>query len=654
MAVLTKNGDILEIELTGRWADISDAKEKVKAIPGRRWNPEKKVWTVPADPSIADRLLKSLRPDCDDELMEWLRASMTSQEESLTTPLADDAKLLVPWGHQRMSWQPAVVNDEKFEGALPWQRAAIDQLAEWRRALLCDDMGLGKTFESITAIEEWRLRNRLADLVTMPEGPRLVVAPSSVLGGWNRELNRWLDEPNIQLVDASDAKKRHAQIAAGIKDDAWIVVNWEQLRIKKIEAKNRNGGKIKATVMKEPLFQYPQAIQWDLALDDWDLAMWRKAAREFGKSESGWLAVVADEIHRAKNKDSQQSKGLHRITGQVMYGLTGTPIMNAPDELWSLLRWLWPDEYHENGAAHSPGAVAYWPFYNTYVDYWEDHNQRKIVTGVKNPDALRYALKGKLIRRTASILNLKGRKRFYYDVPLTAKQQKLYKEAEKAMWLAVEQDVAAGNKDAIAFARKAAEGGSPVDLMRIPNGAARFVRLQQIIENAALLGGPDESANMDDFEAKFEESGRAQWIVFCNYKQSCELLAARLAKTYGEDVKVEIYNGDVPPHTRTDIEDAFQKGQVDVIVGTIAAMYQGVTFTSGHMQYWMSRAVVPAWNEQGEARSDRLGQQELVRVYIPQATDTVAADKIQVINRLKSGIVSTIVPMDKIKESHNE
>lgn len=989
-AVVTKNDDLLEIKIEGRWSEIAETKEKVKSIPGRRWNGDKKVWTVPADPVVADRLLKMIRPEADEAVMEWLRASMTNHEESLTTPLPGDAKLLIPWADRRCPWQPEIVNDERFEGALPWQRAAIDAMASWKRALLCDDMGLGKaesifslvltptgwttmgelkvgdfvvgsdghptmveavypqgvkplyrvtmkdgasvlaaddhlwsvrtpndrfrntqkwrtkttlellqthdaagnrrwevplvspvrfveqtdplpiapyflgvllgdgclrksvtltchfkdktivdrcqvltddtlrpradrltygvcggntksalvdlglmerkssnkfipevylrasvddrlallqglmdtdgynhplgragspgcsaeiavscerladgiqelvrslggtarrrikktthldshritvklppefnpfqhprkaerygartkypliqpiqsveyecdgeavcirvaaedhlyvtedyivthnTFEAMSAVEEWRLRNKLADNVTIPTGPKLVIAPASVLGGWNRELKRWLPDGDVRMIDASDPRKRHDQLAAAINDDAWAVANWEQLRVKRIEAKKARGsGKIKMSVMKEPLFQYPQAAQWDTAHEDWDIPLWRKAEREFGGTPEPWLAVIADEIHRAKNKDAAQTKGLHRVYGQVMYGLTGTPIMNSPDELWSLLAWLWPDEYHERGAAYAPGAVPYWTFYETHVDYWEDHHKRKVITGVKNPDALRYALKGKLIRRTAKILGLKGRKRFYYDVPMTKKQQKLYDEAEKAMWLAVEQDVAAGNKEAIAFARLAAEGGTTVELMRIPNGAARFVRLQQIIENAALLGGPDESANMDDFEAKFEESGQAQWVVFCNYKESCDILASRLRNKYGDDIRVEIYNGDVRPQDRTEIEDAYQRGEVHVIIGTIAAMYQGITLTNGHLQHWLSRAVVPAWNEQGEARQDRLGQQELVRVYIPQAPDTVATDKVHVINRLKEGIVKAIIPQDEIQQ----
>lgn len=637
---LTKAGDLLEVKLEGRWSDISDAKDKVREVPGRRWDPVKKVWTVPADPQIADRILKSIRPDTDESLMAWIRESMTHHEESLTAPIPDDSNnLLVPWAYQRAPWQPEQVNDEKVVGLLPQQRAAVDAMASWTRALLCDDMGLGKTFMAISAVEEWRLRNGQAD------GPKLIVAPASVMGGWARELNRWLKDPAVVIADGASPAKRHTQISEAILADAWLIVNWEQLRIKKIEAKTSKGGKKTLTVMKEPLFQYPEASEWGLSLDEWDVPAHAKAARQFGKAQH-WLAVLADEIHRAKSKDAQQTQGLHRTSGQLMAGMTGTPIMNSPDELWALMRWLWPAEYHERGESYSPGAMAYWPFYDMFVDYWEDHFGRKIITGVKNAEGLRYALKGKVIRRTAPA---GGRKRFYYDVPLTPKQQKLYDEAEKSMWLAIEKDAVAGNKEALELVAKAAEGASVVELMRIPNGAARFVRLQQIIENAALLGGPDESAVMDDFEQKFQDSRPYQWVVFTKYKMSCDLLADRLRKKFG--ATVETYTGDVSPADRTEIENAYQRGEVDVIVGTIDALYQGITLTAGHLQHWLSRDVVPAKNEQGEARQDRKGQQKMVNVYIPQAPDTVATDKVHVINRLKENIVKTVIPQVEIEEA---
>lgn len=616
--VLKRVDDVLELDLSPcRGSEFQDALAKIKDVPGRRFDYDRKLWLVPAEPSVADRVLRTVRPQADAAIHAWVRESRTQETNELTTPLPPDADLQIPWATCRMPWQPEVVNDEKFDGLFDWQRAAVDLMASAERVILADDMGLGKTLQAISAVEEWRLRNGAGDGLTFPEGPRLIVCPNSVKGSWMRELRRWLpDDTQVHIIDGTTAQARHNQLRAAVAENAWIIVNWEQLRVKKEvkKIKRRNGAVSKktVTVMKEPLFE-----------------------------ETKWLAIVADEVHRAKNRKSQQTQGLWRLQASVMYGLSGTPLMNSPDELWAILHWLWPKEY-----------TSYWRFFMDYCDFWEDTHQRKVVTGVKNPDALRFELKGRLARRTAAILGLKGRRRFPYPVALNPKQRKLYDEAERVMWLEVQRAIEEGDKSALEFAQAAAEGATISTLYNIPNGAARMTRLLQIIENPALLGGEDDSALMDDFEERYENSRPSQWVVGCKFVGSCTLLANRLRSKYG--ARVGVYTGEVDPKERTKLEDAFQNGELDVLVGTLASTYQGITLTAAHLMYQLTLDFVPAINEQWESRCDRLGQQELVRIYRPLAENTVADNKVRIINNVKEKIVQTVVSKDEIQEVYNE
>jgi SNF2 family DNA or RNA helicase len=645
--ILTRNGDLLQVSLDPRdGARFRDAKEQIREIPGRRWDPDTLLWSVPASAQTAQRIIKMIHPEYDDELKEWITEQKGADEESLTSPLPDDntQPLLVPWAAKRCPWQPEEVNDEPYNGLLPYQRAAVQVMAERGRAILADDMGLGKTFEAISAVEEWCLRN---GQVT---GPKLVIAPSSVKGSWARELRRWLDLSESEVVvikgtygkrkgspeefkrlgyeqpyplDLTPADVRRLAVMNAIDANAWVIVNWEQLRIEKIKIKLRNGGTKTVRQMKEPLFESTE-----------------------------WLAVIADEVHRAKNPKALQSLGLWRTHGKVMYALTGTPIMNSPDELWSPMRWLWPDEYGNSlpeSKANPQGVpkVPYGTFYEDHVDYWEDHRGRKFITGVKNPDALRYVLEDKLIRRTSSILGLKGRRRIYTPLDLNPKQQKLYDDAETAMWLAVAEDASHGNKEALDFLA-AAEEGDVASLIRIPNGGARIVRLQQVIENATLLGGPDDSALMDYFEQRYLDSRPEPWVIFTKFKMSTHLLAERLKK---HGANVGVYTGDVKGEGRTRLEDRFQRGELDVMVGTIGAMKEGITLTAARLTGFLTRDWVPDVNEQCESRCDRLGQQREVLVDIPLAENTVATGLVEPKNRLKERIVRTVLPKDKVKEA---
>lgn len=606
---LRMEGDTLYLALSDcRGMEFKDALERIKAVPGRRWDPESKDWMVPATVATAERILKTIRPEASQEILDWVTSSKIGEEESLTSPIPEDADdLEIEWAYRRAPWQPEVVNDEKVNGLLPHQRAAVSTIAARGRAILADDMGLGKTLEAISSIEEFALRNGQL------EGPKLIIAPKSVKGSWARELNRWLEDPKVVILEASTAAKRRKMLEDAIENNAWVIVNWEQLRLHKVKKALRNGGSRTVVEMKEPLFETTE-----------------------------WLGVVADEVHRAKNRTASQTKGLWRVRGRVMIGATGTPVMNSPDELWALLRWLWPDEYHEQGARRN--AVAYWSFYEDFVDYWEDHFGKKVITGVKNPDALRFALKDKLIRRLAKG---GGRRRFYEEVPLNPGQLKVYRQAEKEMWLEVQRAAEDGSASAIEFIERA-EANEPVSVLwNIPNGAARLVRLQQIIENTALLGGEDDSAIMDSILQKIEDSRPEPWFVVFKFKQSCELFAERCR---AKQLEVGVYNGDTPSNRRTAIEDAFQAGELDVLVGTAAAVKEGLTLTRSHLGARATESFVPADDDQIEARLDRLGQQHPVRFYVYRTPDTVAVSKVKPIVTTKRKIVKSITPVNEVQE----
>jgi SNF2 family DNA or RNA helicase len=608
-ATITKNDDTLEINLSPlRGFAFSDAKERVKDIPGRRWDNDRKLWLVPAEPAIAQRIIAQIGANPNPECAQWLKESLVAGEVEVTTKLPDDAELLLPWANQRLPHQPEFVNDEPFNGLYPYQRALVDAAVKNRRVIVADDMGLGKTIQALATVEEYKLREK-------KDGPVLVVAPASVKGSWLREIRRFLPPETPAFVIQGNADKRKEQLQLAADNNGWAIANWDQLLINRASRRTKNGGTRKFWQMKEPLF-----------------------------TEIPWLAVKADEVHRAKNREAKRTKGLWRIQAELMAGLSGTPLMNSPEELWSILRWLFPNEYHERGEAHMPGALSFWAFFNEYVEYYEAPPFGKIITGVKNPDALRFRLKGKLYRRMASG---GGRRRIYVDLELNKDQQKAYDEAETQMWIEVERAIREGDESAKRFAKAAAEGELTAStITKIPNGGTRLLRLQQIMENLALVGGEDSSALMDDLEEKMDDSRPAPWVVGCKFRESVSILQRRLeAKGY----RVAVYHGDVKPAERTHIEDEFQAGNLDVIVGTIAAMKEGITLTRSNLMYQLTRDWVPAVNEQFESREDRIGQQKKVMVYIPQPTGTVAAGKVEPTNRLKESIVKAVLPQKDIE-----
>jgi hypothetical protein len=151
-----------------------------------------------------------------------------------------------------------------------------------------------------------------------------------------------------------------------------------------------------------------------------------------------------------------------------------------PDELWSPLHWLFPKEY-----------TSYWRFFETYVDYTEGYFG-KVITGVRNPDALRFELQGRLYRRTkAQVLDLPEKQRIVVPVDMGAKQRKLYTEAEKGLWIEVEKAVAGGRRGRGGFVEAAAAEGR--NFYTLPNGAARTVRLRRCCRTPPSSCGDTEA-----------------------------------------------------------------------------------------------------------------------------------------------------------------
>ena len=91
---------------------------------------------------------------------------------------------------ERCEDMPRLEQPEKFLGTLrPYQKMGLSWLAFLERcglgACLADDMGLGKTIELIALLLHERQD------VAQPPGPTLLVVPTSVVGNWSRELERF-------------------------------------------------------------------------------------------------------------------------------------------------------------------------------------------------------------------------------------------------------------------------------------------------------------------------------------------------------------------------------------------------------------------------------------------------------------------------------
>lgn len=617
MPKLTRTDDELHLSLSGA-GDFQTALAQVKAITGRRFDPDSKLWKFPCDPAIAERIMFTVKPSVDAALLQWVSTSRSSREAELTTKLPEAGPLFIPWA------------DKLYQ----FQRDAVAFIVDHPKVILADDMGLGKTLQTLSATAEFLIRNDTVNTSL----PRLVVCPNSAKGVWAREVLKWLgsNEP-VVLVDATTPKKRQQQIEKGIKSGAWIVVNYEQIRTVKSEddetIHHRDGS---VSTRTKTTFALKQEL--------------------FANTE--WLAVVMDEAHRIKNRKASQTQGAWMLDAPLQLALTGTPLQNNPAELWSLLHWLFPDQYGRSTPGHR--RTAYWAFHDEYTDSYEGYKGSKVVVGVKNPDALRFELKDRLIRRTKQDeLDLPEKVRKYVPVTLGPAQRKVYAEAETAFWLGIEQTIIAGreptaskeDKTKASEAKKFAEAvlSGKKRIYEISNGASRVVRLRQVCSTPFLLGGLDDSAKLDACVETIMDNAHKPHVVFTEFVGTANVLCTRLRS---KGLTCEAFTGETTDtRVRAVYEDRFQSGEIQVLVGTIPAMGEAVTLTAADTVHFIERSWVPAKNEQAEDRLWRNGQKNAVTVLIYEAIDTVDTSHVKVTNSLKEQIVSSVIKKNVIKEA---
>jgi superfamily II DNA or RNA helicase len=167
---------------------------------------------------------------------------------------------------------------------LPYQREGMLHLAFGERALLADEMGLGKTIQAIAACELLAQRKGIQRV--------LVVCPASLKAEWEEQIARFTERPTRCVFGP-----RQHRLAAYREPVFFTIVNYEQVLADADE------------------------INSLLAPD----------------------VVVLDEAQRIKNWHTKTAKRVKDLRSPYAFVLTGTPIENRIDELYSIVQYLDPE-----------------------------------------------------------------------------------------------------------------------------------------------------------------------------------------------------------------------------------------------------------------------------------------------------------------------
>ncbi|EKN69695.1 non-specific serine/threonine protein kinase [Neobacillus bataviensis LMG 21833] len=418
--------------------------------------------------------------------------------------------------------------------------------------ILADDMGLGKTLQSIAFI--------LSELAVIREKkqPVLVVCPSSLSYNWLSEIMKFAPEIEAVVVDGNHDERVQIQKEAMGMDV--IITSYPLLR---------------------------RDIKW--------------------YEKQTFHTVFFDEAQAFKNPLTQTARAVKRLKADFRFALTGTPVENSSEELWSIFHVVFPELFKG-------------------LKEFSNLTRKKIARRVR-PFLLR-----RMKKDVAS--ELPEKLEFVEIAELLPEQKRLY-----AAYLAKlrEDTLKHLDKDTIRKNR-----------IKILAG---LTRLRQICCHPVLFveGYKGGSAKFDMLLRIIEESrlsGR-RVLIFSQFTKMLELIGRNLAL---KGLPFFYLDGGTPSEKRLEICQRFNEGERDFFLISLKAGGTGLNLTGADTVILYDIWWNPAVEEQAADRAHRIGQKNVVQV-IKLITRGTIEEKISELQDKKRHLIEEIIDSEERSSS---
>lgn len=414
-------------------------------------------------------------------------------------------------------------------------------------AVLADEMGLGKTLQAIALLA-----------TSTGEKPHLVVCPTSLVGNWRREVERFAPQLPV-LIHHGAARRLPEAIAPG-------------------------------TVV---LTTYP-LLRADAEL----------TARE-------WQVAVLDEAQQIKNPAAKVTQAATQLKTETCIAMTGTPVENNLDELWSIF------------SVASPGLLG-----------TRGRFRQRFITPIQQRGSktaaarLNELVQPRMLRRTKQQVATELPPRLDSTVvcSLSDEQIRLYRTA-------VEDAFSKG------FGSAGARSGRVLalltELKQICNHPAHFLG-----EGEAVTGRSGKFDRTSEMVAEIVADDEGA-LIFTQYRKMGELLSSGLAPVVGGR-PVPFLHGGLGVKARDEMLGAFQEGKASpVLILSLRAAGFGLNLTRASHVIHYDRWWNPAVEEQATARAHRIGQERVLNVHTLVVGGTLE-DHIERMHRQKKGLAEVI------------
>ncbi|MFZ3468681.1 DEAD/DEAH box helicase [Streptomyces sp. 4.24] len=422
-------------------------------------------------------------------------------------------------------------------------------------ACLADDMGLGKT---VTLIALHLHRRELGH-----KGPTLVVCPASLLGNWQREIERFAPGTPVRRFHGAG---RSLEGPAGLKglegpDAGFVLTTYGTMRL-----------------------DAPR-----LASVHWDM-------------------VVADEAQHVKNPRSGTARALRTIPSAARVALTGTPVENDLSELWAVLDWTTPGLLGRLGT-----------FRTRYAEPIESGRDPQAAA------RLGMLVRPFLLRRKKSdpgiAPELPPKTETDHAVQLTREQAGLYEAVVRETLAAIAASDGMERRGLVVKLLTSLKQICNHPAQYVKEHSVKEHSLHELSPKEHSPGehGSGKLELLDELLDTIVAEGGSV-LVFTQYVAMARILERHLA---ARGIGTQLLHGGTPVARRQELVDRFQAGESPVFLLSLKAAGTGLNLTrAGHVIHY-DRWWNPAVEEQATDRAYRIGQTQPVQVHRIIAEGTV-------------------------------
>ena len=465
-------------------------RDSAKAIGDYHWDTGAKKWIFP----LNRETIRKARQEFPELSVEPEIFTHLTQQKHFKDKIIEIKKL-----------KDCEVDESFIKGNLyPHQRVGVRFLQEFDKALIFDEMGLGKTLTSIANVL-WRKKKGQVKKC-------IILAPKSCKETvWARQAEQFTDE-KVLVVEGIKSKRKKIYERFKKEDILFLVFGYETYRVdfpllKELEIINNNG--------------------------------------------AGAEMLILDEVQKVKNTKAQITKTVKNTHVHYTIGLTGTPVYNRIEDVFSPIDIIKPGLLGSN----------YWRFSDNFLRTGGYGNHQ--VVGYQHLKDLREKIESVSIRRTTDeVLVLPPKHYEDRELEMTDTEQKrVYEEMREQLfsWIKDMNDQEVKVQASQILSRN-------IRLSQITNG---FISSQNL-ERPKWFKSSPKISEIDEILEDYSDEGV---VIFTRWIP----MVHKLYDLYKDKYNAVYLAGETPDKMRTKIIDDFQEGTSKVFISQIQAGSLGIS-----------------------------------------------------------------------------